>query len=79
MRISAIVSHACALVPLAFTNAAEIRVPSDVPTIQGAIAAAVSGDVILVAPGTYAENINYLGKNIRIESEQGPDVTIISG
>jgi hypothetical protein len=56
-----------------------IRVPSDQPTIQSAINAASSGDAVLVAPGTYFENLNFLGKAIRLASEQGPQVTIIDG
>ncbi|MEZ4313528.1 MAG: hypothetical protein R3F14_36355 [Polyangiaceae bacterium] len=35
----------------------EIRVPCDVPTIQGAIDAARDGDVVAVAPGVYRESI----------------------
>ncbi len=35
--------------------AAEIHVPADVPTIQGAINSAVIGDVVVVACGTYVE------------------------
>lgn len=55
------------------------RVPLDYPTIQGAIDDAVDGDIVLVAPGAYQENINFLGKAITVESEQGPGATILDG
>ena len=45
-----------------------LLVPSDHSTIQGAIDASGDRDTILVAPGTYEENINYNGKNIVIGS-----------
>ena len=56
-----------------------INVPADQPTIQAAINAAVNGDTVLVAPGTYLENINFLGKAITVASAKGPKVTIIDG
>jgi hypothetical protein len=56
-----------------------IRVPSDQPTIQSAINAAIFGDTVLVAPGTYPENINFRGKAITVTSESGPQVTTIDG
>jgi parallel beta-helix repeat protein len=55
-----------------------IHVPADVPTIQGAIQSASSGDTILVAPGTYRENIDFLGKAITVEGASA-DTTILQG
>jgi len=60
-------------------TAAEIRVPADVPTIQGAIGVASAGDTVLVAPGTYPENLNFLGKAITVTSEVGATDTVIDG
>lgn len=56
-----------------------INVPADRATIQGAIDAAVDGDTVLVAAGTYRENINFKGKNIAVRSAGGPESTIIDG
>src|SRR6266540_857399 len=56
-----------------------IRVPSDQPTIQSAINVALNGDTVLVAPGTYSENIDFKGKAITATSESGPKDTIIDG
>ncbi|MHC4946331.1 MAG: right-handed parallel beta-helix repeat-containing protein, partial [Planctomycetota bacterium] len=58
---------------------ATIHVPGDYPTIQEAIIAAVNGDVVLVDPGTYVENISFKGKSIVVKSTSGPEVTIIDG
>ena len=60
-------------------NAVIRRVPADYSTIQQAINAAVNGDTVLVAPGTYVENINFGGKAVTVTSEAGPQVTIIDG
>lgn len=53
------------------------RVPADVPSIQGAIHQASSGDVILVAPGTYREQITFRGKAIEVVATEGPMRTTI--
>jgi len=48
-------------------------------SIQTAIGAALDTDEIVVAPGTYFETINFLGKAITVRSTDGPDVTKIDG
>jgi hypothetical protein len=50
------------------TVAATRRVPSEYFTIQTAILAANHADTVLVSPGTYVENICFLGKRIRLIS-----------
>lgn len=62
-------------------TAATIRVPTTQPTIQAAINAAVDGDLILIADGTYAgagnTMIDFLGKEIVVRSEHGARNCII--
>src|SRR5438093_5325639 len=60
-------------------RAATINVPAGQPTIQAAINAASNGDTVLVAPGTYRENINFMGKAVTVTSSGGPAVTTIDG
>ncbi len=59
--------------------AATILVPSEQSTIQAGIDAAIDGDLVLVEPGTYVENIDFLGKAIVLQSESGAYVTVIDG
>ncbi len=54
-----------------------LRVPSEYSTIQAAISAAIYGDTVLVAPGIYTENLNFMGKSIVLLSEEGAQSTII--
>jgi len=62
-------------------SAATIHVPADQPTIQTGIDAAVDGDTVLVADGVYIgegnRGIDFLGKAITVESENGRDHCII--
>jgi hypothetical protein len=54
-------------------------VPDDYETIQGAINASQDGDTVRVRAGTYYEGLRMMGKNIWLESEDGPEVTVING
>jgi pectin methylesterase-like acyl-CoA thioesterase len=56
-----------------------IQVPGDHATIQSAIDAATPGDEILVAPGSYAETIDFKGKAIALRSNAGSELTVIDG
>ena len=49
-------------------RATTIRVPEDQPMIQSAIQDAANGDSAIVSPGTFRENINFIGKDIVLGS-----------
>ncbi len=63
------------------TQAAELHVPADHNTIQAAIDAAVDGDIVIVADGTYTgegnRGIGFRRKAITVRSENGPENCII--
>ena len=72
----ALATLALAAAPL---RAGTLHVPGDSSTIQGAIVLAANGDTILVAPGTYVETIDLLGKQLVLEGTGGAAVTTIDG
>ena len=45
--------------------------PKDYPTFQQAIDAAVNKNTVLVAMGTYTEDLNFNGEAITVTSEEG--------
>ena len=53
------------------------HVPSEYNQIGSAVFFASNQDTVLVAPGTYYEEIDFAGKSIKMISTHGPDSTII--
>lgn len=53
--------------------AAVIKVPNDHPSIQSAINAAKSGDIIWVKEGTYTENITFKEENVTVAGSWNSD------
>jgi len=53
-------------------------VPGDYATIQQAIEDSNDADVVIVEPGTYSENINFLGKNIVVTGTEPNDPAVVA-
>src|SRR5580765_5227408 len=58
-------------------RAAVLHVPGDYPAIQAAINNSKNGDVILVNPGTYNENVIFKGKAITLASTNVADPNVV--
>jgi hypothetical protein len=83
MQRAPVLASVLALLAAPTAFAGTINVPADYPTIQQAINAAVNGDVVKVAAGTFFENINFKGKAITVQGvgrrPQSSKWTLIDG
>jgi hypothetical protein len=68
MKIVGSVAISIMLIAVTPSPATIINIPDDYPTIQQGINASSDGDTVLVQPGSYVENINFIGRNIVVGS-----------
>jgi outer membrane protein assembly factor BamB len=71
-------SNGSLAIETSLTVGTSLFVPAQYPTIQAAIGAAQDGDTVVVDSGTYYENINFLGKAIRVRSQTPGDWATIT-
>jgi hypothetical protein len=64
--------------PIEATAAGVIQVPADMPAIQGALCVAMDADEIVVAAGTYGENLEFPGVDVALRSSDPNDPAIVS-
>ena len=80
MRVSFLIIIVC-LIGILPAYSTTIHVPAQFRFIQAGINAAIDGDTVLVAGGTYTGegnvNLNYGGRAIVVISENGPESCII--
>jgi len=58
---------------------ATLSVPDQFATIREAVVAARPGDEVVVQPGVYHEQVDFQGKNLTVQSLDGPAVTTLEG
>jgi len=64
--------------PLIFDEPIGIPIPQQYPLIQMGIFLAFTNEEIILSPGTYAENINFLGKTIILRSTNPDDESTVN-
>jgi len=69
---------AIAAITYLFLSGSSLEVPGDHRTIQDAIEAAEDGDIIVVEPGVYYEQIDFLGKDITVRSTDPEDPAVVA-
>jgi hypothetical protein len=62
----------------AMSTATTVHIPQDWERIQDGIEAASDGDTIMVATGTYVENLDFIGKSIVVTGTAPKDSTIVA-
>jgi hypothetical protein len=65
------------IVGIGSVNAAQIRVPADVSSLQAAIDVAQSGDEIVIAPGVYPDPVLVVGKSLTLRSSTGDPADVV--
>ncbi|MDD2890187.1 MAG: FlgD immunoglobulin-like domain containing protein [bacterium] len=77
MKKTMLISVVLGMASLCFGNV--LRVPSQYSTISAAMTACANNDTVLVAKGTYNENVVYKSNGVHLVSESGADSTEIHG
>jgi len=63
--------------PLQVTPPRILNVPSEIATIQKSLCVSVAGDEVIVAPGTYRENLQFCGPDVILRSSDPEDPNVV--
>jgi hypothetical protein len=59
--------------------AGTLSVPTEHPTVQGAVEAAAGGDEIVIAPGIHRGNVRIRGKSLTLRAADAAEPTVLEG
>ncbi len=80
MRYILCLACSTVLLTASLSRAAILLVPTDFPTIQGALDAALDGDEVVVEPGSYFESIVIPARSVTLRSQSDvPENTTLDG